>query len=93
MVQAVLVGCGAMSKAWLEAARQTDGVTIAGLVDLDADARRGAGARSSTSTTWRSAPTSTRSSSRPGRMWCSTWSCLRRGAMWRSRPSPTAATF
>ena len=35
MVQAVLVGCGAMSKAWLEAARQIDGVAISGLVDLD----------------------------------------------------------
>lgn len=35
MVQAVLVGCGAMSKVWLEAARQTEGVAIAGLVDLD----------------------------------------------------------
>jgi len=35
MVQAVLVGCGSMSKVWLEAARQTEGVTIAGLVDLD----------------------------------------------------------
>jgi predicted dehydrogenase len=34
-MRAVLVGCGAMSKAWLEAARQTDGVSIAGLVDLD----------------------------------------------------------
>ena len=35
MVQAVLVGCGSMSKVWLEAARQTESVTIAGLVDLD----------------------------------------------------------
>lgn len=35
MVQAVLVGCGSMSKVWLEAARQTEGVTIAGLVDID----------------------------------------------------------
>jgi predicted dehydrogenase len=35
MVQAVLVGCGAMSKVWLEAASQTEGVAIAGLVDLD----------------------------------------------------------
>ena len=35
MVQAVLVGCGSMSKVWLEAARQTEGVAIAGLVDLD----------------------------------------------------------
>ena len=45
MVHAVLVGCGAMSKAWLEAARQTDGVTITGLVDLDERARRGARGR------------------------------------------------
>jgi predicted dehydrogenase len=33
----VLVGCGAMSRAWLEAARQIDGLTIAGLVDLEVD--------------------------------------------------------
>ena len=33
----VLVGCGAMSKAWLEAIRQIDGVAIVGIVDLDAD--------------------------------------------------------
>ena len=42
MVQAVLVGCGSMSKVWLEAARQTEGVTIAGLVDLDRVASRSA---------------------------------------------------
>jgi predicted dehydrogenase len=44
MVNAVLVGCGAMSKAWLEAAAETDGLTIAGLVDIDqrrAEARAG----------------------------------------------------
>ena len=35
MVQAVLVGCGAMSKVWLDAARQTEGVAIVGLVDVD----------------------------------------------------------
>jgi predicted dehydrogenase len=35
MVKAVLVGCGAMSKAWLEAAAQVDGLTISGLVDID----------------------------------------------------------
>ena len=34
-MKAVLVGCGAMSKAWLEAARQIDDVAIAGLVDLE----------------------------------------------------------
>jgi predicted dehydrogenase len=34
MVRAVLVGCGAMSAAWLAAARET-GVEMAGLVDVD----------------------------------------------------------
>ncbi len=33
----VLVGCGAMSRAWLDAARQMDGLAIVGLVDLDAE--------------------------------------------------------
>lgn len=37
MVDAVLVGCGAMSKAWLDAARSIDGLSIVGLVDLDPD--------------------------------------------------------
>jgi predicted dehydrogenase len=44
MVNAVLVGCGAMSKAWLEAAAGTAGLTITGLVDIDerrASARAG----------------------------------------------------
>ncbi len=40
MVDAVLVGCGAMSKAWLEAARRIDGLSIVGLVDLDLDRAR-----------------------------------------------------
>jgi len=40
MMNVVLVGCGAMSKAWLEAARQTAAVNIVGLVDLDADKAR-----------------------------------------------------
>jgi predicted dehydrogenase len=40
MINVVLVGCGAMSKAWLEAARQTAGLDIVGLVDLDADRAR-----------------------------------------------------
>jgi predicted dehydrogenase len=31
----VLAGCGAMSKHWLDAARQIDGLAIVGLVDLD----------------------------------------------------------
>lgn len=35
MERAVLVGCGAMSRAWLDAARQIDGLTIVGLVDID----------------------------------------------------------
>jgi predicted dehydrogenase len=39
LVKAVLVGCGAMSRAWLEAARDT-GVEVAGLVDIDADRAR-----------------------------------------------------
>ncbi|MFI5015442.1 MAG: Gfo/Idh/MocA family protein [Hyphomicrobiales bacterium] len=33
--KAVLVGCGAMSRAWFEAARQVDGLAIIGLCDLD----------------------------------------------------------
>ena len=40
MVDAVLVGCGAMSRAWLEAARQIEGLEIVGLVDLDLDRAR-----------------------------------------------------
>lgn len=39
-MDAVLVGCGAMSKAWLDAARQIAGLAIVGLVDLDADRAR-----------------------------------------------------
>lgn len=37
MINVVLVGCGAMSKQWLDAARQIDGLAIVGLVDLDAE--------------------------------------------------------
>jgi predicted dehydrogenase len=37
MMKVVLVGCGAMSRQWLDAARQIDGLAIVGLVDLDAD--------------------------------------------------------
>ena len=33
----VLVGCGAMSKVWLDAAREVPGIAVVGLVDLDAD--------------------------------------------------------
>ncbi|RUT81523.1 gfo/Idh/MocA family oxidoreductase, partial [Mesorhizobium sp. M7A.T.Ca.US.000.02.2.1] len=40
MIDVVLVGCGAMSKAWLDAIRQIDGLAIVGLVDLDADRAR-----------------------------------------------------
>ncbi|UVK36268.1 Gfo/Idh/MocA family oxidoreductase [Mesorhizobium sp. AR10] len=40
MMDVVLVGCGAMSKHWLDAVRQIDGLRIAGLVDLDADRAR-----------------------------------------------------
>jgi predicted dehydrogenase len=40
MMNVVLVGCGVMSKAWLEAASQTAGLNIVGLVDLDADRAR-----------------------------------------------------
>ena len=34
-MRAVIVGCGAMSKAWLDAARQIEGLEIVGLVDVD----------------------------------------------------------
>ena len=34
-MRAVLVGCGGISKAWLEAASKLDGAQIVGLVDLD----------------------------------------------------------
>ncbi len=34
-MRAVLVGCGAMSRAWLEALRQVEDVSVCGLVDLD----------------------------------------------------------
>lgn len=37
MMNVVLVGCGAMSRQWLDAARQIDGLAIVGLVDLDAE--------------------------------------------------------
>jgi predicted dehydrogenase len=40
VVTAVLVGCGAMSKAWLEAVRQVDDLTMVGLVDIDEDRAR-----------------------------------------------------
>lgn len=37
VVTAVLVGCGTMSRAWLEAARAVDGLSIVGLVDIDGE--------------------------------------------------------
>lgn len=37
MMNVVLVGCGAMSRQWLDAVRQIDGLVIVGLVDLDAE--------------------------------------------------------
>ncbi len=40
MLEAVLVGCGAMSRAWLEAARQIDGLSLVGLVDIDVSRAR-----------------------------------------------------
>ena len=40
MINVVLAGCGAMSKHWLDAVRQIDGLAIVGLVDLDADRAR-----------------------------------------------------
>lgn len=36
-MKVVLVGCGAMSNRWLDAARQIEGLAVAGLVDLDAE--------------------------------------------------------
>ncbi|MBZ9741712.1 MULTISPECIES: Gfo/Idh/MocA family protein [unclassified Mesorhizobium] len=37
MMNVVLVGCGAMSRQWLDAASRIDGLAIVGLVDLDAE--------------------------------------------------------
>ncbi|MCL6511538.1 MAG: Gfo/Idh/MocA family oxidoreductase [Anaerolineae bacterium] len=39
-LRAVLVGCGSMSRAWLRAAAATEGLSIAGLVDIVEDAAR-----------------------------------------------------
>ena len=41
MLRAVLVGCGLMSRAWLEALRTVDGVAIVGLVDIDVSRAEG----------------------------------------------------
>ncbi|MBZ9994581.1 Gfo/Idh/MocA family protein [Mesorhizobium sp. BH1-1-4] len=40
MMNVVLVGCGAMSRQWLDAASRIDGLAIVGLVDLDAKRAR-----------------------------------------------------
>ncbi len=40
-MRAVLAGCGAMSRAWLDAARQIQGLEVVGLVDLDPERARG----------------------------------------------------
>jgi predicted dehydrogenase len=40
VVDAVLVGCGAMSKTWLGAASRIEGLSIVGLVDLELDRAR-----------------------------------------------------
>lgn len=40
MLRAVLVGCGLMSRAWLEAAREVDGLAVVGLVDIDIERAR-----------------------------------------------------
>ena len=83
MVQAVLVGCGAMSKAWLEAARQIDGVDHRRARRSRPRARRGAGAGVR--------PRRRRDRHRPRRVLeqtrpdvVSTSSFPRRGATWRS---------
>jgi predicted dehydrogenase len=39
-LQAVLVGCGLMSRRWLEAAARIEGLTIVGLVDIDVSRAR-----------------------------------------------------
>jgi predicted dehydrogenase len=39
-MRAVMVGCGAMSGVWLDAARRIDGLTVAGLVDIDVERAR-----------------------------------------------------
>ncbi|WP_018184877.1 Gfo/Idh/MocA family protein [Kaistia granuli] len=40
MQRAVLIGCGAMSRAWLEAAKTIDDLKIVGLADINPDAAR-----------------------------------------------------
>ena len=40
-LRAVLVGCGAMSRAWLEAATRSPGLNVVGLADIDVPRARG----------------------------------------------------
>lgn len=40
-MRAALIGCGEMSRAWLQAARRIEGLTIVGLADLDEARARG----------------------------------------------------
>src|SRR5579863_8963499 len=40
-LRAALIGCGAMSRAWLEAAAKIDGLKVVGLADLDPARARG----------------------------------------------------
>ena len=40
-LRAVLVGCGNMSKAWLEAAKKIPDIKIAGLADIDVASAQG----------------------------------------------------
>ena len=39
-LRAVLIGCGRMSRKWLESAEQIDGLSVVGLVDLDIEMAR-----------------------------------------------------
>jgi predicted dehydrogenase len=40
-LRAVLVGCGAMSRAWLQAAARIPDLRVVGLADIDADRAKG----------------------------------------------------
>ena len=88
MMNVVLVGCGAMSKAWLEAARQIDRHRHRRPCRSRRRQGAGAGARIRARRRRRSEPTSTRCSTRPGPTRCSTWSFPRPGATSRFRPLP-----
>ena len=41
-LRASLIGCGAMSRAWLDAAARIDGLEVVGLADLDPPERAAA---------------------------------------------------